>query len=87
MAERKPTPADFPILMSASAWQRVHGRSWPPRSAGICPVCRLAMDPRLVTRHAKACNRRKRLDPRMWAEWRYDMLHPDRDNNPHRKEQ
>lgn len=32
----------------------------------------------------KACHRRKRLDPRMWNEWRYDMLHKQDDTpNPY----
>lgn len=73
MPERKPTPRDFPVLSTPRRWMEIHRGTWPPRSAGVCQVCGLAMDPRLVQRHAKACARRKRLAPELWREWHADM--------------
>lgn len=49
-------------------------RQNPRRLFVPCPVCGLAVDPRNRNRHAKACRRRKRLAPELWAEWREDML-------------
>ena len=69
---RKPSPKDFPLLFTVKTWHRIN-RQWPPRTPGSCPVCHLALDPRLVNRHAKACARRKREAPELWREWLRDM--------------
>lgn len=64
------SPRDFPVLMTVQQWNRTYGGR---RGCVACSVCRLALDPRLANRHAKACMRRKRQDPAMWAEWVTDM--------------
>lgn len=81
-AERKPTPRDFPQLSTVRRWHEIYRGTWPPRTPGVCPVCRLAMDPRLVQRHAKACQRRKRLAPELWREWHADMHAPPERETP-----
>lgn len=80
-AERKPGPKDFPRMFTLREARRIFrsGR----RQFTACPVCRLAIDPRNRERHRKACARRKRLAPDLWAEWHADMLdlpadHPSR---------
>ncbi len=79
--QRKPRPRDFPILFSRAQARKVGRAHWPG-----CRVCRLSVEPRNRRRHEKACARRKRLAPRMWAEWKYDMNHPGNDDNPYRED-
>lgn len=69
MTVRKPTPRDFPVLFARRQVQRdSRRRSWP-----ACRCCGLLVEPRNRDRHFKACQRRKRLAPDLWAEWRKDM--------------
>lgn len=67
--ERKPSPRDFPLMRTAAAARK----AFPRRTWQVCSVCHLAVDPRNRKRHIKACARRKRLAPELWAEWREDM--------------
>lgn len=72
MADRKPTPRDFPVMFTMAEARRLFRRN-PQRTFQACPCCHLAVDPRNRTRHAKACQRRKRLAPDLWTEWKKDM--------------
>jgi hypothetical protein len=67
-----PSPRDFPILFPLRVWRRIH----PTRPCRACPVCHLVTDPRNAERHRKACAKRKRDAPELWAEWRADMRQP-----------
>lgn len=68
-AQRKPIARDFPILWT----MRAARKHFPRRVWVTCSVCHLAIDPRNRQRHVKACMRRKRLAPELWAEWVTDM--------------
>lgn len=64
------TPSDFPVMRTVREWNAIYrGR----RGYHVCPVCRLAVEPRNSRAHAKACARRKREAPALWREWRDDM--------------
>lgn len=65
------SPRDFPVMWTPRQWFEAHRGD--PRPFHVCRVCRLAIDPRNSMRHQKACLRRKRDAPELWAEWHADM--------------
>lgn len=67
---RLPSPGDFPVMRTPAHARR----SFPGRTWATCSVCNLAIDPRNRARHVKACAKRRRLAPEMWAEWKKDMI-------------
>lgn len=76
MTDRKPTARDFPLMRTmaeAREISRLASRAGHTQVYQPCSVCRLAISPRNRARHAKACARRKRLAPGLWAEWCDDM--------------
>lgn len=74
VTERKPTRRDFPVMFTMAEARRLYPSS--PRVFVACSCCHLAIDPRAGQRHVKACMRRKRLAPELWAAWRKDMVAP-----------
>lgn len=68
MSTEKPTPRDFPIMWTVRQSRGTYRSSWP-----VCSCCHFKVDPRNRKRHIKACMRRKRLAPELWAEWKRDM--------------
>lgn len=74
MSVTKPTPRDFPVMHTVKEWNRYRrDRNGNVIPFSVCGVCHLAVSARNRAPHQKACARRKRQDPEMWAEWRADM--------------